>query len=80
MHILDPERLSEEDKTVIKDLFTPLKERDVLEVVDELEQTDRIKLDQAIIDAYELKVSRERIYDDLLRLFDIRQSAIESYQ
>jgi hypothetical protein len=49
--------------------------RDILAVADELEQADRIAFDDAVILAFELEIDRQRMYDSLLSLAEIRQTA-----
>lgn len=75
MHMLDPMRLNERDQAAIKRAFDPLKRREIFVVADELEQNDRQKLDDIILSAYGLDVSRDRIYDSLLNLVSIRLTA-----
>lgn len=72
MHILDPNKLNQEKKSNIKEVFTPLLNRDIFGVADELEQEDRRNFDDAIIEAFELCVSRNDIYESLLELVGIR--------
>ena len=72
MHMLDPNKLSQEKICHIKEKFSPLLDRDILSVADELEQTDRRTFDNAIIEAFKLSVSRDDIYKSLLELVSIR--------
>lgn len=80
MHVLDPKKLDIESIQNIKDAFSPLLKRDLLEVADELEKNDRKIFDQVVIDAFNLKVSRELVYDSLVRLVEIRQTATEVFE
>ena len=75
MHILNPSKLSQEQISNIKREFTPLLNRDILGVADELEQNDRRSFDDAIIKAFDLCVSRDDIYESLLELVGIRLTA-----
>ena len=79
MHILDPQRLNEEQKNNIKEAFLPLLRRDILDVADELEQEDRQNFDDAIIRSFGLSIERNHVYDCLLRLVEIRQTATEIF-
>ncbi len=79
MHILDPNKLDAANIQKIKKAFTPILKRDLFDVADELEQEDRKLFDQTIIDAFGLTASREQIYDNLLNLVEIRQTATEVF-
>ena len=76
MHILDPSRLDQAGINSIKAAFAPLLQRDILGVADELEQADRQAFDDAVISAFGITVSRQRVYDALLSLVEIRQTAL----
>ena len=75
MHMLDPAALNETQIQSIKDAFSPLLEREILDVADELEEEDRQSFDDAVLQAFGLNVARETIYDSLLALLAIRQTA-----
>ena len=77
MHILDPSRLDPSGVSLIKDAFAPLLDREILDVADELEQEDRKAFDDAVITAFGLGIDRQRIYDSLLSLVEIRRTALE---
>lgn len=76
MHVLDPSQLDQTGIASIKTAFAPLLQRNILDVADELEQTDRQGFDDAVIAAFGLNIDRQRIYDALLSLVEIRQSAL----
>lgn len=76
MHILDPSRLSLVDVAAVKAAFLPLLNRDIFDVSEELEQTDRQAFDDAVIKAFGLAIDRQRIYEALLSLVAIRQTAL----
>jgi len=80
MHMLDPSRITDEQSDRIKDAFVPLLARDVLEVADELECRDRRHFDDVVIEEFGLGIDRETIYDSLLKLFAIRQTALDTFQ
>lgn len=77
MQLLDPGQLDQAGIDAIKAAFAPLLVRDVLNVADELEQADRQAFDDAIIAAFGLGIDRQRIYDALLSLVEIRRTALE---
>ena len=75
MHVLDPSLLDEAGVASIKAAFAPLLQRDIFVVADELEQADRQAFDDAVISAFGLEIDRQRTYDALLALVEIRQTA-----
>lgn len=77
MHVLDPQCLTSDQVLSIKSAFKPLLSREVLRVVDEFELKDRQHFDDAVIEAFGLPVSRERVYESLIRLVAIRLTATE---
>ena len=46
-----------------------------MDIFDELESEDRIKFDQTIIDVFKIPVSLDKIYEDLITLVSLRQTA-----
>ena len=72
-----PTLMANENIDAIKAAFSPLLKRDVMNVADELEQADRQAFDDVVISAFDLGVDRQRIYDALLSLVEIRQTALE---
>lgn len=76
MHVLDPTLLDEAGVSSIKSAFAPLLQREILVVADELEQPDRQAFDDAVISAFGLEIDRQRTYDALLALVEIRQTAL----
>jgi len=79
MHVLDPNQLKEKQVERIKAAFAPLMQRNLLEVADELGASDRKKFDATVIDVFNLKSSCDHIYESLIRLVEIRQTAIEVF-
>ncbi len=75
MHMLDASRLDANGIEQIKTAFSPLLQRDILPVADELEQADRIAFDDTVIKAFALSISRDDIYNSILTLVEIRQTA-----
>jgi hypothetical protein len=76
MHVLDPRRLAAEGRKAIKAAFAALLDRDIMDVADELEQPDRQAFDDAVLNAFDLSIPRDRIYESLLSLVAIRQAAL----
>jgi len=76
LHILDVSLLNGTQVDQIKNSFAPLLARDIMDVADELEQADRQTFDDAIIAAFGINVTRQRIYDGLLSLVEVRQTAL----
>jgi hypothetical protein len=77
MHMLDATKLNEDAADAIKAAFAPLRDRDVLIVADELERPDRQNFDDAVLAALAPGLERERIYEALLSLVEIRRTAVE---
>jgi len=75
MHMLDPAQLDAAQAQGIKDAFAPLLTREILDVADELEEDDRRNFDDAVLEAFGLTIERDAIYDSLLTLLAIRQTA-----
>lgn len=71
-HILDPSLPSSDDTKRIKDAFAPILERDILGVKEEMKQEDRHEFDQAVLDAFDLNIDRELVYQSLTSLVEIR--------
>lgn len=77
MHLLDPRRLDPTAVDNIKTAFAPLLQRDVLAVADELEQADRQAFDEAVLAAFGLQLDKQRVYNALLALVEIRATATD---
>jgi len=75
-HILDPGRLNQDGIDRIKAAFEPLLRRDIMDVADELEQADRQAFDDTVLAVFNIAVDRQHIYDCLLCLVEIRQTAL----
>ena len=75
MHFLDPSVLCQERADNIMRAFAPLLGREVLGVADELEQEDRRRFDEVVIEAFGLRVSREWVYECLRGLVELRLTA-----
>jgi len=75
MHILNPTLLNAAQAERIKTAFAPLLQRDLREVADELEESDRQHFDDTVFDVFGLDVTRERVYESLISLIGIRQAA-----
>lgn len=73
--ILDPERLSVAQRNRVKEAFRPLLERDVLAIGDELDRQDRRAFDSTVIDAFQLEITCDRLYEAMRSLTSIRLAA-----
>jgi len=80
MHMLDPKLLTDEQANRIKAAFEPLLARDVLEIADELECTDRQFFDDVVIEEFGLNIERETVYESLRQLFAIRETALDVFE
>ena len=71
--ILDPDRLTADEKTKIVASFMPLTQRDKLPLEKELKSPDRIKFESTLMKIYGISDSvHEQIQKSLLHLFKIR--------
>ena len=78
LHMLNHQTISLHHKTNILDLFKPLLARDVLDLPQELASADRQRFDDAVLQAYGFGSLRNEIYQSLLALYNIRQTARET--
>jgi len=78
MHLPDAGRIEAKGRRAIIDAFEPVRNRDVLDIADELEQPDRHIFDRAVIDALGVEINLDRVYDAMLNLVAIRQAATDS--
>jgi hypothetical protein len=76
MRVLDPARLDEASRGEIIALFKPIRNRDVLELPDELDDPERVKFDRRVLAAYGADDKYERIKASLLSLYAIRKAAL----
>ena len=75
MHMLDPNELNEKQALKVKTAFTSLINRDIGQVADELEQEDRQTLDATIIECFNLNITIDKLYQNILALVEIRLTA-----
>lgn len=80
MHILNPTHLDAAQTERIITAFAPLMQRDIMQVADELEMSDRQHFDEVVVEAFSLNVTRDQVYDSLLKLVEIRQTATETFE
>lgn len=78
LHVLNHKNISLQHKTNILNLFKPLLMRDVLDLPQELASPDRQQFDEAVLQAYGFNNVRNDIYQSLLALYNIRQTARET--
>ncbi len=76
--VLNHQSISLSHKTNILNLFKPLLLREVLDLPQELVSLDRQQFDDAVLQAYGLVNFRNEIYQSLLALYNIRQTARET--
>lgn len=70
--ILNPELLDEDQKNKIVEAFLPITQRDRLDLLNELEQPDRIHFEKVLLDSYGIGAYYEEIKNSLFDLFRIR--------
>jgi len=80
MHILDFKILTNEQAQQIKDAFFPMTQRNLMNIADELDSQDRQHFDETVINVFGLDVTREQVYDSLLKLVEIRNTVLDIFQ
>ncbi len=78
LHVLNHQSISLSHKANILNLFKPLLMREVLDLPQELASADRQQFDDAVLQAYGFQDIRNEIYQSLLALYNIRQTARET--
>ena len=73
--LLNPNLLSEIQKSLILKKFQPLLNRDIKNIIEELNSPDREDFDNAICEAYDILRYKDQIKEALLNLYQIRKSA-----
>jgi len=74
LKVLNPSLLSSTQISQIKMAFEPIKNRNILPIIDELTQTDRANFDDIILTAYGLKHLKNNILKAFHKLYQIRRS------
>ena len=77
MLILNPSLLSENEKEIIKNKFKPIVARKIKPIREEIVSKDRIEFDKVVLELFGFKGLRDDIVESLMKLFNIRISAIE---
>ena len=69
----NPDLIKHKSENILK-CFEVIKKRKILTVPEELKQQDRLELDKAILEAYEITFDLNLLYNSLRDLYNIRQS------
>lgn len=72
LKMLNPDLLSDEQKTEIKEMFKTLKSRNILPILEELESEDRKEFDNVVLNAFNIKEYENQIEESLRTLYEIR--------
>ena len=75
MHMLNPGIISPTQKISILNSFSPLLQREAKALPEELTSPDRIAFDTTVLSAFGCEQLREAMYESLINLFEIRQTA-----
>lgn len=75
LHMLNPNAVSSHDRSQILAAFVPLLRRDILDLVNELQDQDRVAFDREVLQAFGITHLQNQIYESLRQLFHIRQTA-----
>jgi hypothetical protein len=73
--MLDPARVSQENRKRILSAFSALKEREVMDFEDEIGQEDRLAFESTVLDAYSMGELLPKIKQAALELHKIRNAA-----
>lgn len=74
LHMLDPNKLNQQQVNKILNKFSVLKKRPVLPILKELRQADREEFDKTVLEAYGILHLKEEIKNSLTTLYNIRMS------
>ncbi|MFZ5989726.1 MAG: N-6 DNA methylase [Bacillota bacterium] len=74
LYMLNPDMLSDAQKNNILSRFELLRNRQVLDLPDELDKPDRKAFDDAILESYGMREYKEQIESALRKLYQIRKS------
>jgi len=72
LRMLNPDLITEDQANLIKEKFEVIKYRDVKNILEELEDSDRIDFDNTVLEAYGLLDIKDNIIDSFLYLYHIR--------
>lgn len=75
LRILNPEALTEKQIQLIKDKFMPIKDREIKNIEDELIDSDRIKFDNTVLEAFGILNLKDKIVDSFLYLYNMRKNS-----
>ena len=76
LQVLNPEVLDRDAQKRVLEAFAPLLRREIMKVPDELDADDRQQFDAVVLREFGVPVERERIYDALRALYEVRMAAI----
>ncbi len=74
LKMLNPDLLTEAQINSIKEKFEVVRDRDILNILDELEQEDRIAFDDEVLDAFNILESKENIINSFKFLYEMRKT------
>lgn len=72
--MLNPSLISDQHKLIILDMYRELEKRQVMPLLQEIQQKDRFDFDMAVLKAYGLEKQYDNIKNSLMQLFAIRKS------
>lgn len=75
MRVLYGSSLSQADRKKVMLAFAPLLARSAKNLTEELKMVDRIRFDQNVLSAFKINISVHDVYQSLLKLHSIRQTA-----
>jgi hypothetical protein len=75
--LLNPDNITSGDRQKILTAFTPLLDRPIRDLPDELASSDRQRFDEAVLSVFGAQSKQREIYAQLFKLYSIRQAARE---
>ena len=72
LRVMNHNLLTEEQATLIKTKFIPIRDREIKNIIDELKEKDRVDFDNAVLEAFGILHLKEKIMNSFLYLFDMR--------
>ena len=72
LRVLNSDLLTEEQATLIKTKFIPIRDREIKNITEELNEKDRIDFDNVVLEAFGILHLKEKIVNSFLYLFEMR--------
>ncbi len=74
LRVLNPDLLSQEQITLIKNRFSLVRDREIKNIIEEFKEEDRIEFDNTVLEAFGILHLKEKIMNSFLYLFEMRSN------